>query len=382
MVVPRGRISLDLADLISPEIADQALAGETASAYRQLQPEPCQCLAAANSTLGNLFYSESRRIVAANSNDDCRISPAAAVQSSILGFQAIEERNESSATALELFYLLAQSEANRDSLGESLSEIERAIENLDQLRARGLESGISQSTLFGEKTNLLVQQTELELSVRRLNGQLQVLLGSEDPLPIWPEADLKVTAPVDVEQAVSNGLAMRADLGMLRMLKASLDEDTLSAVRSGFQSIDALLGNSSTGRCAIGGLSHRGSDADEVETRRRQLTNFLRDRELIVSEEIREAVYILDTRLLQIALAKQKRDTLQARLGLLKEKRSTGQVTASDVTQAQLDAIQAESELVHQVVAWKIAEVKLKRAQGLLAWECGYDPPRPIRYCD
>ncbi len=37
--------------------------------------------------------------------------------------------------------------------------------------------------------------------------------------------------------------------------------------------------------------------------------------------------------------------------------------------------IEAERDLIHQVIAWRIAQVKLEKAQGLLALECGYELP-------
>jgi hypothetical protein len=43
------------------------------------------------------------------------------------------------------------------------------------------------------------------------------------------------------------------------------------------------------------------------------------------------------------------------------------------IHRAQLDAIVIEQDLLHDVIEWKLALIKLKQAQGLLAIECGYD---------
>ena len=42
------------------------------------------------------------------------------------------------------------------------------------------------------------------------------------------------------------------------------------------------------------------------------------------------------------------------------------------VRKARLDLLAVEQDLLHDVIAWKLAVVKLKEAQGLLAVECGY----------
>ena len=41
-----------------------------------------------------------------------------------------------------------------------------------------------------------------------------------------------------------------------------------------------------------------------------------------------------------------------------------------DIAAADLQLLDARRELAHQVMAWRIAQVKLKEAQGLLAFEC------------
>jgi hypothetical protein len=42
-----------------------------------------------------------------------------------------------------------------------------------------------------------------------------------------------------------------------------------------------------------------------------------------------------------------------------------------------LKALEARGALLHQVMSWNIARVKLAQAQGLLAEECGF-VPRPV----
>ncbi len=114
----------------------------------------------------------------------------------------------------------------------------------------------------------------------------------------------------------------------------------------------------------------------EAATRRGQIQGLLGRQEQAAAEEIRRAADTVEARLREIALAKRNRDSCQNRLERVQARRGADGVTALDVTRAQLDLYQAESELVGKVVAWKIAEVKLLEAQGALPIECGYPLPQ------
>ena len=74
-------------------------------------------------------------------------------------------------------------------------------------------------------------------------------------------------------------------------------------------------------------------------------------------------------------MAKQRWEVWQQRVAGLQEKREADGVTAFDLSAARLELLRAESDTVHRVLAWKIAQAKLKQAQGLLAAECGYRLP-------
>ena len=75
----------------------------------------------------------------------------------------------------------------------------------------------------------------------------------------------------------------------------------------------------------------------------------------------------LESRLSQAVVAKGKWANLQQHLQGLHEKQKVAQATLFDVSAAQLQTLQAESDAVSALVAWKIAQVKLKKAQGALA---------------
>jgi hypothetical protein len=231
-----------------------------------------------------------------------------------------------------------------------------------------------------QRLDLLGRRAELAASMRSGQRQLADLLGlpAEDDCPLSPAADLSITAaPLDVEAAVAQGLAARPDLAGLRLLRDCLTPDTLPAARSGMQRINGLLG-ADLKRCAMLACLRHAAEAEE-STRRSQLDSLLSDRTRAADEEIRRAAAEVRTRLRLAALAKEKWDLWQAEAADLREKRRVEKATPFDVSAARLNALGAESDAIRAAAAWKIALVKLRQAQGLLASECGF--PLPSACC-
>ncbi len=291
--------------------------------------------------------------------------------------RSADERNRAAGKALELFYQLAEAEAGRDALKRSLDHAEQSIANLRELKDRGLAVGVDDSELETQKSDLLTRQTELELSIEKLNGGLYLLLGNErsGQPPIWPEADLTVTAePIDEDEAVAVGLGTRADLAMLRYLLATLDEDTLPTVRSSLRQQEFSLGNPPAPMRGLLRIFKRDDSSSELEIRRYQLMRLMADQERTASEEIRSAVATVNTRVRQVAVANQSLETRRQRLKDVRAKQRIGRATALNVSKAQADVIEAEYTLVQKAGAWRVAQTKLHEAQGLLAVDCGYGP--------
>jgi len=180
---------------------------------------------------------------------------------------------------------------------------------------------------------------------------------------------------MDGEAAVSQGLPNRADLRAITTLENNLNADTVSAVRSGLQRIDALLGGNPAGKSILARLCACGDDAGELQIRREQLCQLYDQQSRSAVEAIRAAAYVVETKLRQIGLAKDEFDSWNQELRRLRAKRQSDGVTEFDISAAQLAVFQAEYTLVHQIIEWKISESKLKKAQGLLAAECGYGLP-------
>jgi hypothetical protein len=379
--VDRGQISIarEVEKVPSPDAVDQALAREPEGLqYYALTEHQCQCLAVANAAMANAIDHESD--LSGSKSGNCRTSKqrSAALQGDLLAYEAMSDRNKAAGDALELFYRLAEAEANRDLSDSSLAEIDRAIKDYEGMEGQGFRTDSDGAALRRQKTALLDRQAQLRLSIDQINGQLRSLLGCEadDRSPIWPQVDLTVTvAQVDIERAVSEGLESRPDLAALRELNGNVDSASLSGIRQSLTQIHPTLGTSPSRLPGLAQLLGTSKQQMETETRREQTSELLARQEKAASEEIRQAAQTVETRLRQIALAKQKRDNRQQHLERLKARRGADGVTAFDVSAAQMELYQAESDLVGQVVAWKIAEVKLRQAEGVLPMECGFSSP-------
>lgn len=369
----RGKIAADLSTLPSYEAVDQALGQPPKPLeYRVLTAGEVQCLAAAASPTAKLLVAESEAVLSGGGGILHQAAQRAApMQSKLLCIYAIDERNKSAGMALELFYSLAEAEVNRDLLEKSVAEVDRAAANLEQLKQSGLKIPTDRSALDRQKLDWLDRRIQLLSSIRQMQGQLQQLVGVDvdETMPIWPEADLNVAVePVDAGAAVTQGLANRADIAALRMLGGNLDADTLPAARIGMAAINPALGASAAGQ---GPFGEAGRSA-EAATRQSQAQQALADLEKSAAREIADAAQKIDAALRQIAVAKERWESWKHRVAGLEEKRESDGVTASDLSTARLELLRAEGDAVHRIIAWKIAQVKLKQAQGLLAAECGY----------
>jgi hypothetical protein len=366
----RGTLGLGLEAVGSFEAVDQMLSpAPLPTQYRVLRAEQVQCLAAASAPLARLYASESETVLAAsNRHTQCAVSAL----SRLMAIRALDERNKAAGMALELFYGLAEAEAATDILDRSLVELDRAAANLDDLKRSGLKVPVDRTALARQKLDWLDRRIQVLASARQMRGQLQQLCGFEldETTPPWPEADLTVTvAPIDVASAVAQGLANRADVAALRMLGCSLSSDTLPAARAGVQTMAPGLGASVASRRLLGGDA--GGEA-EAQSRRSQVAQARDEAERNASREITEAAATVETRLREIAVAKERWDVWLKRATDLDTKRVTDGATAFDLSAARLEVLRAEGETLHRVIAWKIAQVKLRKAQGLLAAECGY----------
>lgn len=330
-------------------------------------------MAAANAPLANLYASESEAVLAKCNR---RIQCSSSVTSKLMIYRAVDERNKAAGTALEVFYSLAEAEAQRDILARSLTGIDAAMADLDQLKQSGLKMPLDRTALQRQKLDWLDQHIQVNATVARLQGQLQQLCGLDvdGDSPIWPEADLNVTVqPIDAQAAIADGLAHRADLGAVKMLNECLSADTLPAVQTGMQGLGPGLGTSMAARRLLG--NDAAGSQQELGTRQSQLTEAQSELERTIRREVSEAVQTVDARLRAVAVAKERCQLWQQRLANMKGRRETDGATSFDLKAVEYEILRAEGDQLHRVVAWKIAEAKLRQAQGLLAVDCGYRMP-------
>jgi hypothetical protein len=182
----------------------------------------------------------------------------------------------------------------------------------------------------------------------------------------------------DVEAAVALGLAQRPHLILLREAIAHLDKDTLGSSRELLRTISPLLGMSDPkAGCKmllfLAKLLHvQPGVAAEVESVRAQLCNYLKEREMGVAAEVRQAVDEVRARREFTILARQAAETWQARIRDLEKQRKQGINVFADWTKAHLEWYKARGDVAREFLGWKIAAVKVKQAQGVLPAECGY----------
>lgn len=382
-VAEPSKVSLNALSLPSFQAVDKALARKPEVAgYRLLSESQCQCLAAANSTLGNLLAVEQATSAEQRAGRRDREAMARSLFGNLLALRAVEERNRSAAAALELHYRLAGAWFGRDQLDRSLEEVRRGLRDFRQAKATGLSVPGDEERLQIQEIDLVDRKVQVDAAIVQLDGQLCRLIGVErdDHQPLQPTAEWTVAArPTDADAAVAEGLRSRPDLVMLCLLSQELNGQTLPAVRSALGRLDPLVGGLSLGVCCLS--LRRVCDCAELEGRETQLGHLQESQRRAAEEEIRGAAVEVEKRLRQVGLAKDKADRCQSELRRLREKRAAkGNVQPSEVSAAQLEVFRAESDAFQAVVEWKIAGMKLKESQGLLASECGYT--LPVTYCE
>lgn len=375
----RGVLMAD-APLIGAELSAAPLRTSPAQGrYVLMTAEECQCLAVERAVTAHLVDIERQLALASvPPRPDSRMSRGLRVQQQLLGLRATQIRNDAAGEALEAFYQLAAAEASLDVLDKSLAHARTMVGYLDELRRQGLPAPARDSELHQQELDLMGRRAELEWTVTQLNGRLRLLVGLclEGSVRIWPNADLIVGGEgLDAHQAVHAGLASRADLAILRLLSATLDEATLPIVRGALQSRDAALGNVTSGSAPLERLLQPARGEDELQARRAQLSALLveSERELIVT--IQAAAGAVEMRRDQAMLAKRSLEIARERLGELQQLRGVGQATPFDVAAQEGEVLEAERHLVQKAAEWRIAQVQLRRAIGVLAHECGFATP-------
>jgi hypothetical protein len=376
--VERGQITPAIDDVPELESRDLALRCEARPRYRALTPAEAQCLAADESPLGTLLSDE--RAALRDSPGLCHGNErAVAVMRRALTHAAAEARNASAGDALKAYYHLVEAEGLHDLALDSRQTLGTALAELDTLRQRGITIPPTAGEVERQQIELDQQTVAGELAILQLNNALRELTGlrsGDDTQRFWPVAELKVVAePIDLDAAVTEGLQWRPELNLLRYVERQLDRETLPVARQVLSGVTGILGSQPpTKRCSLTPLAFilcgSQGDADELVARRRQLHQYRRDREQAVAAEIRQAVYTVEARLKQVAVAKRRLTAMRQQATDAAERQQAARGNFVEVAVAELTAIQAQADLLSAVVAWELARVELREAQGMLIFEC------------
>lgn len=352
--------------------------------YTILTAAECQRLGAAHSTMGNLLGGEGQQAANAGCTHSGESTEDSRLRRQMLAYAAQDQRNQSAGQALELYYLKYNAEYGRDAIEKGLAETRQARAYREQIRQQGLDAAQYDGQLDRQHLELESRKVEIHRSIHELDSRLGELLGirTHGPAALWPETELEILAqPVDADEAVAIGLANRADIRGLEVLVRSINRDTLDTVRAMLGAVNPLLGACPSRLSLLVRIfAHDCIEAQEereVAIRRRQAQELLADRRRTAEAEIRRAAFDLEQATRRVALAQDTLRSWDERLARLEFQRGLGQgqVSYFDQMEARLHRLQAEGDLVDAMVKWKIAEVKLKQAMGLLVIEAGYGPP-------
>lgn len=340
-----------------------------ARSYCRLTVQQAQCLAATNAPLARLLEQEAQALEAQPGGlhrDRCSQQDL----QQILYLQATHERNRAAAAALQLFFRLAEAEAGVDNVKARLEELSKLLADVQRLQAAGVASTLSQATVEAQQLELVHKQVDLEGTIDELNHQLVNLLGVEPPPEkrLWPDADLKVNPAVpSVEASQQLAFEQRADLAALRL---AADQD-LDVMRALLGQTNAGLGMA-LGGCRALSLLHVAARREEECVRGDQLSSAADEQERTIEHDVASAVATIEARLMQIGLSKRRLEAVERQHERTLQKRQIDPAAAFEARRAKLEVLAAEQDLMHDVIEWKLAAVKLRELQEELAMECGF----------
>jgi len=347
--------------------------------YQLLDAATCQCNAATNASVANLVELERHWARIVMECDSKAVRKNLSLDRDLLALHATGIRNTAAASALEAFYQLAGLEAQKHYLQLGIEETQRTLKRLDELRKQGLAlpKKVDRSSVASRLYALQDQKLQLDFLRIQLNGQLQKFMGCslDEYAFYWPQADWKPNfAPVDVEGELARGLANRTDLQGLSLVLCQIEKQTLPVARGVLKFADGTVGSVEP----IDGWIHMARcfrcNKSELPVRRRQLAIFYNDTELSATAEIKSAAYKITLQQQRVRLAQQNVQEQRERLHELIETRDVQDVSIFEISNVRGQIHEAESDLLQQVIGLQVARVGLRKAQGLLAMECGFSP--------
>ena len=368
----------DLVQLVSVEAEPIPLPSPDQT-FQVLSAGNCQCMAATNAPVANMVELERHWAKVIIECDTKAVRENYCLDRDLLSLHANGVRNESAALALKAFYQLAGLEAKQHFLQLAIEETEQSKERIENLRKKGvkLPEGVDYGAVQSQLHDLKDTQFQLEYSRLQLNGQLQKLI--DCPLNeynfYWPEVYWEIDLePVDVETEVTYGLANRTDLRGLQLVLCKMRKVTLPVARAVLSYADGVIGSVEP----RDGLRHwirccQCNDA-EVPIRCRQLSIFYTDTEHKATAEIKSAAYNVALQQERLKSTRATVETLRKRVKELTGTRDVANVAAFKISKARGDLYHTEINFIQHATELYLAKVELKRAQGVLAIECGIVP--------
>ena len=276
-------------------------------------------------------------------------------------------RSRTAAAALDLYYRLQEAELLQDVLTASLVEVDGLIADGETAVKAGAREPAELATAKLKRGELLGKQTEAKAGIARLSTELKGLLGLDAvPGRLLPVDAVNVT-PELLDAATAAGAAVqnRADLRALRGLAAGLNDDTAPTVQAALGAVSPLAGAALPPLPKLSGLALLCKTPD-TSALREAVQAAAKDKE---REVIRETTAALDELLArQDALIVTRQATTDAdkRLDDATVKVKNGVLGAADLRKVKLDKLQADADEIRAIYAWKLAEIKLRRALGAL----------------
>jgi hypothetical protein len=395
-VLPASERALTEPTLPDPAVFNRAIGRNPVNGvpYRALAEPEGQCLAARASSLANSLDLKRQQIAdqAARSHSHSKkAQELAEAQEEILYASALEARNQSAGTAMEAYYRLAQVETQSSGLLLSFAELEDTIRQTEDLVAQGIHPPVELETLRRQRHGLQSEGVQLKARIDQLNVSLRRLLGFDincEDFRFWPAIVwCHVYTPIDIDAAVSVGLANRPQLVLLRSLVEQLSAGNQPAVVQMLGASNGLISMAAKPplcpKVAMLVNALCGPSKEEgLEETCRQLNQTLADTEHQVSSEVRHAVLAAEAQLRLAILAREKVVSWQRDVRDLLERKETGAASFAEISKAKLELLRAQSDYVREVMTWKLSLVAVRQAQGLLVQECGYPladachPPR------
>ena len=384
-VVQPVRYSPDEQALPNPELATPPLLAADGTTFRAAAEREVQCLAAANTSTADMLDAEDSAAGGRPHGRGAENAASAALRRQMRFYTALELRNRSAGDALERFFQLADAEARTALLRDAVPVTDAMRDLARRAKAAGVRYPLDGDDADRQRSQLAAQLAQADASILVLNVDLRrrVALPWSNDERLWPAGGFEVASDlVNEDAAVAAAVADRPELKGLRALEAGLTAETMPAARDMLRSINPLIGGPVA--AAQGMLMKMmaclmppsASAEAEAAARRRQVHDVLVERERAVADEARAAAVLLNAQVRRIALARGRADGWRIKVEEARKER-TANMPGSDLQMAQatLEHYKAQAEVVAEVMAWHQARVRLKAAQGRLAWECARRAP-------